>query len=519
MPSSSPISDIGQDNSRGSQLLIVEQHQQPPQPILGQASHHNQQQQLLVEVQGNSMDENLDDLTASSQSFNIINKTSASENNINNTTITTTNLNYITTFTNAITKDPDNNISKSNIQKDVESTPNTNDNIFTDNNSTSTNSIESSKTENDNATQATSFIKTNANFSAAANIANSFINLTNLHAANTVSNTIITNTLPTNLNVIVSKPKTHQFMKTFAISKVTKPGIIVPNILAPHMPSQFSKHPQYGIHSSSDGPAPNVTVNPNGNFNTGSCSVLRPAFNSSFRPFIHNSTSSINFNLKNTNNIAVKSPILAAQLQTINTLASNNNSQQNQSSVGSLHYQISNPSTDSNILSVKISSPIHTNNESTTITMSKSQSPINLASPQLNNASTHSSPRSLTPHCSMGNDNQIRVLTPSEIMRTLPSLPNQDVVGFENINPSSVKSNSCIGNSNTQHQTLQIVNNSSANNTTSQCVFSTIEPPTNLITTSTVTTSTSNVQQIMVRDVWSVIVFHLKNVEISVFFF
>jgi hypothetical protein len=265
-------------------------------------------------------------------------------------------------------------------------------------------------------------------------------------------------------------------MKTFTIGKVTKPGLIVPNVIASNITPQFTVHHQYGLHANPNGPAPNVTVNPNGNFNTNASNIVRPAFNSTFRPFLQQSNNaSLNFNIIGTNNnVSVKSPILAAQLQTLTQLANpvqthSNNISSCSNKTATVHYQITQqPINESNILAVKIASPAIV--ESTT---SRSQSPFSYSPQPPKTPSTPSTPRSLTPHQTnslTNNDQQIRVLTPSEIMRTLPSLPNQDVgCCFDN---NSVKNASNNNNNNNQQQ--QQLNNNQVCSTTipsSQCVF------------------------------------------------
>lgn len=73
---------------------------------------------------------------------------------------------------------------------------------------------------------------------------------------------------------------------------------------------------QFGFHH--NGPAPNVTVNPNGNFNTNSNAVLKPGLSQPFRSYGLQSSAAVT----NTNASTTTSSILAAQLQTISQIAS-----------------------------------------------------------------------------------------------------------------------------------------------------------------------------------------------------
>lgn len=82
---------------------------------------------------------------------------------------------------------------------------------------------------------------------------------------------------------------------------------------------------RFGLqHHGSQGPAPNVTVSPNGNFNMNSSSVLKPGFNHSMRQFGMPSSALPLSNTANpqTPSAAITSPKLVAQLQTINQIAS-----------------------------------------------------------------------------------------------------------------------------------------------------------------------------------------------------
>lgn len=323
---------------------------------------------------------------------------------------------------------------------------------------------------------------TNANITVAANIANTFINLSNLNAsqitnvshvaagnsnAPSVASSVAQNISTANLNVIVSQPLTQHFVKTLTIGTTTR-GIFVPNVIATNITPQFTvHHHQYGLHNQNhiiNGPAPNVTVNPNGNFNTNSsAAVIRPAaYHQHFRPLLqshqhvigqsHNSN--INYNAIG-KNASIQSPILAASLQTINKIATNqvHQSQQQiilpqittavrQSNINinkivhatsqtvtddfSMNFvqqnsvAVSSNTTSNKTLSLTTVSPIVVDKTSPSSTLSPNGSP-----PLTPN--TPNTPRSITPQLQTNiTDQQIRVLTPSEIMRTLPSLSTQD---------------------------------------------------------------------------------------------
>lgn len=214
----------------------------------------------------------------------------------------------------------------------------------------------------------------NSNISVASNIANTFINLSSKSVPNPSSPAT---TKSVNL-IVTQQPLTQQLMKT--LSFTTSRGIFVPNVIATNIAPQFTVH-QYGLHGNTSGPAPNVTVNPNGNFNTNS-GAIRPGTPNHFRLLLQQSPN-INFNIINQNasNVASPSPILEASLQTITKEAT--------------------------LQATKVKT-IYPNQIQRTIIKNEESDNSNQEAP------------------SSSNDQHIRVLTPSEIMKTLPSLSSQD---------------------------------------------------------------------------------------------
>lgn len=288
------------------------------------------------------------------------------------------------------------------------------------------------------------------NITVAANIANTFINIS--------SNQRSIQSSPTqNVNVIsVSQPLTQHFMKTLTIG-TSRGNIFVPNVIATNLTPQFTvHHHQYGLHPNSAGPAPNVTVNPNGDFATNSNAVIRPhTFQTTqFKPFISNQPAS------NSSQNVMQSPILAASLQTINKLATNQVINQPIGKVAIISQQ-SNRDTKSPLKQ----------DENDRRTPTRSQTPSNSAV-----------------------DQQIRVLTPSEIMSTLPSLSNQDA----QIIPTNSQNNSNHNNNeNNDSQTTASTNNNNNNNST---VSTTTNNVASTVTTTSVTTQNAqNEQTLTVR--------------------
>lgn len=236
----------------------------------------------------------------------------------------------------------------------------------------------------------------NANLSIANNIANAFINLS---SGKPTSPSVVQ---ATNVNVIVTQqPIAQHFMKTLSFT-TSRGGIFVPNVIATNITPQFTVH-QFGLHGNHSGPAPNVTVNPNGNFNTGSSSAPRLGAPNHFRLLFQQSPS-VNFNIignqATLSNATNSSPILEASLQTINKVAAN---QQQSTKV------IPSKTIMSNAITSKIAQ--QTVLDDTETTNSSGELP-------LDSTNIHS------------NDQHIRVLTPSEIMKTLPSLSTPDNVCF-----------------------------------------------------------------------------------------
>lgn len=241
----------------------------------------------------------------------------------------------------------------------------------------------------------------NPNLSVASNIANAFINLSSLSSAPKTANGSSGVVQTKNLNVIVTQQQIAQhFMKTLSFT-TSRGGIFVPNVIATNITPQFTVH-QYGLHGNPNGPAPNVTVNPNGNFNTNS-NAIRPGTQNHFR-LLFQQAPNLNLNLINQQNgSANPSPILEASLQTINKAAS----------TATTPKVIPTKTIIQNSIIAQKSAPIVLQQQKST------EDPPSEPSP--------------TPDPSnVNNDQHIRVLTPSEIMKTLPSLSSQDNICFSN---------------------------------------------------------------------------------------
>lgn len=229
-----------------------------------------------------------------------------------------------------------------------------------------------------NESEASKAENKSSNVSVASNIANTFMNLSSKSVLNSSS------PAPKNVNLIVTQqPLTQQLMKT--LSFTASRGIFVPNVIATNIAPQFTVH-QYGLHGNSSGPAPNVTVNPNGNFATNSGAITRPGTPNHFRLLLQQSPN-INFNIINQNNNsnsatpAHPSPILEASLQTITK--------------------------EANLQATKVKTIYPNQVQQRTIIKSEDSENSNQ-------------------DAQSNNDQHIRVLTPSEIMKTLPSLSSQD---------------------------------------------------------------------------------------------
>lgn len=312
----------------------------------------------------------------------------------------------------------------------------------------------------------------NANISVASNIASAFINLSSLSSSSkNIANSTTSGLNPTtkSVNVIVTQQPTQHFMK--ALSFTTSRGIFVPNVIATNITPQFTVH-QYGLHGSSSGPAPNVTVNPNGNFNSNSNATIRPGISNHFRLLLQQQPSNINVNIINPNNQPIPSPILEASLQTITK--------------------------EANLQAAKVL-PTKTIFPTQVI----AQRPITpFASVQQQSITTQQQQKSDHHHISEANqseeasaintDQHIRVLTPSEIMKTLPSLSTHDNICF---NSSCMPTNIEKQSSETDNNKSQKLPNSSNNPETSGSVTiisnnSAISSP--MTITTTITTSECN---------------------------
>lgn len=236
----------------------------------------------------------------------------------------------------------------------------------------------------------------NHNLSVASNIANAFINISSLSAG---PNGLNGNAQAKSLNVVVTQqPISQHFMKTLSFT-TSRGGIFVPNVLTANVTPQFTVH-QYGLHGKPNGPAPNVTVNPNGNFNTNS-NVVRPGAPNHFR-LLFQQTPNINLNVVSNQPSSNPSPILEASLQTLN--------------------KVSCVQSSSKVFPLKTV-------QQNSIKSQKNAIPIVLHQ-QKSLEDTTLEPSQVQDSLSVNNDQHIRVLTPSEIMKTLPSLTSQDNVCF-----------------------------------------------------------------------------------------
>lgn len=278
-----------------------------------------------------------------------------------------------------------------------------------------------------------STVNKSANLSVANNIANAFINLSTFNSPtvgavnnNNNNNSSSSGSSPSgsgttsntkNVNVIVTQPISQHFVKTLSFA-TSRGGIFVPNVIATNLSPQFTvHHHQYGIHGAS-GPAPNVTVNPNGNFNSNSSAVVRPGTSNHFRLLFQQSPN-INFNIVGNQNACAsasatgtnQSPILEASLQTLSKVTQGKII--SNSKINTTNRII--PSTVINSKTTNAPALVPTQPITKLNASSDSCSPL---------VSSVTSPKSTGEQAS--NDQHIRVLTPSEIMRTLPSLPPQD---------------------------------------------------------------------------------------------
>lgn len=284
-----------------------------------------------------------------------------------------------------------------------------------------------------------------------------------------------------NVNIVVSQqsvlPISH-FMKTITVGTAGRQS----GIILQHPQHSSAASQQFVIHQPGphyhpllhSGPAPNVTVNPNGNFQTNPNATIRATY-TPFRAFSGSPFAAINASFgrfagpiqaaPGQLSQGVQSPILAAQLQTINQMASAQ--MQGQPLV---HIQSGNGGGNleqmrKNVMPIFVSTTVqqqqrvntpkdgnsgtgnvtaankgsNNNSEGHTSPMSSCTiSPTSAcSSPALaktlgsNDSSTpspQSSTSSIVHSLTPQPDQNIRVLTPSEIMRTLPSIPNQDAL-------------------------------------------------------------------------------------------
>lgn len=277
----------------------------------------------------------------------------------------------------------------------------------------------------------------NPNLSVATNIANAFINISSLGSGPKNSSGGATQTK--NVNVIVTQQQiTHHFMKALSFT-TSRGGIFVPNVIATNITPQFTVH-QYGLHGNPNGPAPNVTVNPNGNFNSNS-NAIRPGAPNHFRLLFHQAPNLNTINNQNVvNTSANTSPILEASLQTLNKVTSI----PNKTPVQTL--------TNNQKSEIQICLPKQIEEDSSDAAENQDSANIN-------------------------SDQHIRVLTPSEIMKTLPSLSSQDNVCFNSSNSSNEKlqrelkiQNSFLQNSETSGSVaISFENSSSPLKVTPEC--------------------------------------------------
>lgn len=436
---------------------------QQQQQVLKPLQHHQQQ---LIEVQGNSLDDgtdSLDELTTASNS-NAISALLDSNTNPSSSNDTNTNASL-----DSVIGDGSKNATTSTSTTTCTSTINTNpllsNNTLSDN---ATSNVLSCSQEKSISNLSNSSTSEKPNVLMAANVANTFINLSNINPGIRNDSELSqaqqqqhqSTSLHQNVNVVVSQPVTTHVMKTFTIG-TNRGNIFVPNVIATNISPHFTvHHHQYGLRN---GPAPNVTVNPNGNFNTNSSAVIRPGF-THIRPFLPQSPN-INFNIIG-NSSTIQSPILAASLQTINKIAAQQQQQAQHPNVqhplvrtGVNKFINVGPDGSQKIL---LATPVQhlQAQQQVMLPLERQQTPGTpspVYSPQ--RPQTPCASRSLTPHLQSnmgGNDQQIRVLTPSEIMRTLPSL---DSASFE-----SHSINDSFGKSHTQTHTI-IANTQNLNNT------------------------------------------------------
>lgn len=468
-------------------MLSVDQSSQRLDVQQTTHAHHQ-----LFEVQGKTGNGKLDELTQTNQ-------TSAS----NNSNTTTTSL-TLTTSTNPVDSHVPNDKVENVPTSVLVSTTMSTSNCLSSNNIA--NNVDAT-TKQDNKIQS-QIVDTDVGSKNTPTSSNVTSNLLAHLGNGQTSIANVSTSMATSLNVIVTKPLSH-FMKTVTIG-TPKSGIFVPNVIATNLTPQFTLQHQFGLHSSnSSGPAPNVTVNPNGNFNTNSNAVLRPGFAHSFRPF-NIQPAGLNFNLiGHTNGSTITSPILAAQLQTINQIASSQaqqQQQQQQQPQQQPQQSTQHPQQINIVYNANNVSTVATTAPEANLTLSLQKRPVE-TSPSTSAYNQPSPVHSETLTNSL-NDQQIRVLTPSEIMRTLPSIPSQDVGCSFDTTPCNVINASPSPNNtfNSNQQT----NPASTTNPTTPCL------PVSPTTTTKVTTTVS--QQMVRVDKENVKNIFVFSVEIEIFF-
>lgn len=282
----------------------------------------------------------------------------------------------------------------------------------------------------------------NANLTVATNIANAFINL-----ATSSKNP---NVQTKNLNVIVTQQNLSQhIMKTLSFA-TARGGIFVPNVIATNVTPQFTVH-QYGLHGNPHGPAPNVTVNPNGNFNSNS-NAIRPGTQSHFR-------------------------LLFQQTQNINLNIINNQAQVNP------------------VQNFPKAIPTKTIIQNPSVTQ-KSQMPVVLQSqrpPSNENSNVSINADEQQDAQNVNNDQSIRVLTPSEIMKTLPSLSSQDNVTYNNSGSNTNSQYDNNSSSSSPSNENSVKNSSTANSPPITAITSECNTLISNYVTSTITTTTTTI--------------------------
>lgn len=307
--------------------------------------------------------------------------------------------------------------------------------------------VEDNIDANEIATKTNSQLAKNANLTVASNIANAFINIATSKNPNAPNKS---------LNVIVTQQHMtqHQLMKTLSFT-TSRGGIYVPNVIATNVTPQFTVH-QYGLHSNPHGPAPNVTVNPNGNFNTNANPVRHPG-QGHFRLLFQQSPG-LNLNIVNNNP---------------------NNTQLQMNSVQA---------------PPKSETP-KTIIQNTNVVAQKNQSPVVFQTQRSVEEKVTLTDQPSTPH---SNEQPIRVLTPSEIMKTLPSLTSHEQGSFGNKIASSSPNltETSMKHTFSANSPTNVAITSENNTLSSNFVTSTITKTTSTITNSTLSSNNAPMQTV-----------------------